>query len=76
MHALPLSCDREVVHDRPSSQVKHFKAGMKRKYINEEAMMKIMDKRTVVTTNSTIIEAKRKTCIKNGRISQYWITQL
>jgi len=38
--------------------------------------MKIMDKRTVVTTNSTIIEAKRKTCIKNGRISQYWITQL
>lgn len=38
--------------------------------------MEIMEKRTVVTTNSMIIKAKRKTCIKNGRISQYWITVL
>lgn len=58
----PTFCEgTEVVSDRLSAQVKQIKTRLTRKYNSEEAILKKIMKKRIVTTTNTIIEAK-KTC--------------
>lgn len=54
--------------DRPSTQIKHIKSSIKRKYSRHKVELRIIEKRTIATTNTKIIEEKKT--LSNAKIEE------
>lgn len=61
MQTLPLTSeDKKVIFNRPSTQVKHFKESMRREYIIEKVVIKIMETSVVATINNMIMKQRKQ----------------